>query len=486
MQFKSPELFKELRDLHRVRATGYLSVAHIQGARPTYGLLKLVRGEVTHAEYGSKVSLDALKDISGLQNPVLSFGNGGVFEMPDRALPSTSRLLGETMTASRTSSGVKSGMSGIKSGVRGLLKTDVKRQDAAETAGGLTIFTQVLLTMLVVSLVPVAGQWYINNARVRQDLANSTQETLLGIAGALDNQIDAWLDINVASLDAQTSLPEIRAMEDAALQAPILARLNNSSNQIYTAFTVTRDGTSVSNTQKSYGNRSFFQDIVAGEPVGAQVFYGQVGAGVVDAPKQLTLARPVQGFSGDLAGVIALSTNLDTVSAYVRDITFGESGYAVLVDSAGDIIAHGRPERLADGGSSISTISEATSSPGTLADFVDGDVRSVALRQETQLGWTIYAIQSYREAFSTLITAQRFAWILLVVTILLALALAYLLARRVVAPIEELTRVADAISLGKLETSISATERGDEIGSLARAIERLRLTVKIAFQKMQE
>ena len=485
MQFRSPELYKELRDLHRARATGYLSVAHIQGAKPTYGMLKLVKGEVTHVEYGSKRSVEALDDISGLRNPIVSFGNGGVFEAPDRNLPSTPRLLGERLTVSRTGVGARTGASGARSGVRGLLGTDVRRKSEAEATNGLNIFTQVLLTMLVVSLVPVAGQWYINNARVRQDLANSTQGTLLGIAGALDNQIDAWLGINLASLDAQTALPEIRAMEDAALQAPILARLNNASDQIYTAFTVTSEGSSVGNTQKSYRNRSFFRDIVAGEPVGAQVFYGQVGTDSLSAPKQLTLARPVEGFSGNLAGLIALNTNLETVSAYVRDSTFGESGYAVLVDADGNVIAHGRPERLEEG-SSLDIISEATATPAILADFIDGDVRSVALKQETQLGWTIYAVQSYREAFSTLITAQRFAWILLVITVLLALLLAYLLARRVVAPIEALTRSADAISLGKLETPVDAKNRGDEIGSLARAIERLRLTVKIAFQKMRE
>ena len=56
--------------------------------------------------------------------------------------------------------------------------------------------------------------------------------------------------------------------------------------------------------------------------------------------------------------------------------------------------------------------------------------------------------------------------------------------RRLTRPIRRLTRIADGISRGQLDAAIGETKRSDEIGSLARAIERLRASVKLAVERL--
>ncbi|MDB5044509.1 MAG: histidine kinase [Deinococcus sp.] len=71
---------------------------------------------------------------------------------------------------------------------------------------------------------------------------------------------------------------------------------------------------------------------------------------------------------------------------------------------------------------------------------------------------------------------------------LLALALAGLLAvraaRRVVQPIERLVAVADAMSMGDLTRPVQA-DRNDEIGDLAQALERMRLSLEAAMDRLR-
>ncbi|EYB68536.1 sensor protein [Deinococcus phoenicis] len=71
---------------------------------------------------------------------------------------------------------------------------------------------------------------------------------------------------------------------------------------------------------------------------------------------------------------------------------------------------------------------------------------------------------------------------------LLALVLAALLAlraaRRVVQPIERLVKVADAISMGDLTRPVQA-DRNDEIGDLAQALERMRLSLESAMDRLR-
>jgi HAMP domain-containing protein len=67
---------------------------------------------------------------------------------------------------------------------------------------------------------------------------------------------------------------------------------------------------------------------------------------------------------------------------------------------------------------------------------------------------------------------------------LIASALAARTARLVVQPIERLVRAADAISMGDLDRPVTA-ERNDEIGDLAQALERMRLSLEAAMGRLR-
>ncbi|GHF34807.1 HAMP domain-containing protein [Deinococcus metalli] len=78
--------------------------------------------------------------------------------------------------------------------------------------------------------------------------------------------------------------------------------------------------------------------------------------------------------------------------------------------------------------------------------------------------------------------------LLIVLTLLFSLAIASILANRaaraIVQPIEQLVRSADAISMGDLSRSVSL-ERNDEIGDLAQALERMRLSLESALERLR-
>ncbi|UBV43482.1 HAMP domain-containing protein [Deinococcus taeanensis] len=85
-------------------------------------------------------------------------------------------------------------------------------------------------------------------------------------------------------------------------------------------------------------------------------------------------------------------------------------------------------------------------------------------------------------------SALRRTLLLVLLVSLAALAIAAYLAlraaRAVVTPIEELVRVADAISMGDLSRPVKAN-RNDEIGDLAQALERMRLSLDSAMERLR-
>jgi HAMP domain-containing protein len=69
------------------------------------------------------------------------------------------------------------------------------------------------------------------------------------------------------------------------------------------------------------------------------------------------------------------------------------------------------------------------------------------------------------------------------IAILGAVVLSSFLARWIARPIVGLTAVADRISKGDLETPVRVDAR-DEIGELARSLERMRLSLKAAMARL--
>ena len=124
--------------------------------------------------------------------------------------------------------------------------------------------------------------------------------------------------------------------------------------------------------------------------------------------------------------------------------------------------------------------------PGNPVIFEEDGRRIVALTTQTKLGWTLIVQQDYDEAFAPLLEARRNAFILTAVAGVLALAIAYLLAQQISAPIRALTTAADAISRGEFEKQIPGTDRKDEIGALARAFERTAISIKMAFERLRK
>lgn len=71
-----------------------------------------------------------------------------------------------------------------------------------------------------------------------------------------------------------------------------------------------------------------------------------------------------------------------------------------------------------------------------------------------------------------------------IIGLLLASLLAQQAARRIVQPISDLVKVADAISLGDLTRPVKVSTN-DEIGDLAQALERMRLSLEAAMDRMR-
>jgi methyl-accepting chemotaxis protein len=248
----------------------------------------------------------------------------------------------------------------------------------------------------------------------------------------------------------------------------------------YITFTIAPDGNNVGRNDEEalrfYGDRGYFKQAVEGRQVGQEVVISRT-----TGQPAVILAVPVWRLD-KVVGVLAVGSTVTDVSTTITNVKIGQSGFAFLVDDQGKVIAHPTTRESLKAHPAVAGL--GTESKKQIIFAEASGKRVIAVAEKTKYGWTLVAQQDYDEAYGPLALANRNALILLGITVLFVLLVSYTLAIRLTQPIRRLTRIADGISRGNLGATIAETKRSDEIGSLARAIERLRASVKLAVERL--
>lgn len=352
----------------------------------------------------------------------------------------------------------------------------------------LKIFHKILLTMVAVALIPIGGLLYIGGYQIERDWRQNANLNLTLTANGLVGKVNGWIDMNLRVLRENAVLPDIASM-DAARQKPVLKAIQSSYEWAYLVFTVNRDGQNIGRSDDEppqkfkYGDRSYFKQVLEGKPLGQEVVIGRT-----TQKPALIMAGPIQDGGNPIRGVLALAMHLVDVSQVVTGARIGKTGFAILVDENNKVIAHGQPEQVAQALQDLSghpalRNPESAQAPIT---YEDAGKRIVAFTQKTSLGWTLIVQQDYDDAFAPLLAARRDALILIACALVLVVVVAYVLSRQLATPIVELTAITEDVSRGHFDRKVIGTERRDEIGALARAIDRMAVSIKMAFERLRK
>ena len=343
----------------------------------------------------------------------------------------------------------------------------------------LGIFPKLLLTMLVVTLIPLGAIWYLDYRAESESLSRQIEQRLSGQADTMVGYVDAWVDMNVRMMRQNAALDDMSSM-DAKKQKPLLRAIAAEYKWVYLAFTIAPDGNNIGRNDEEaprfYGDRGYFKQAMEGRQVGQEVVISRT----TGQPAAI-LSVPIWKLD-KVVGVLAAGTSVADVSTTITNVKIGQSGFVFLVDDQGKVIAH---PSARDNLKAHPAVAGLGAEPKKQIIFADASGKQIiAVAEKTKYGWTLVAQQDFDEAYAPLALANRKALILLGVTVLFVILVSYALASGLTRPIRRLTQIADGISRGNLGAGIAETRRSDEIGGLARAIERLRASVKLAVERL--
>ncbi|PIE43910.1 MAG: hypothetical protein CSA50_02840 [Gammaproteobacteria bacterium] len=191
-------------------------------------------------------------------------------------------------------------------------------------------------------------------------------------------------------------------------------------------------------------------------------------------------------FKGSFGGDIELQTIADVIN----EVNFNQKGYTFLLKENGVMVSH--PDKTLNG-KTIDTVF-AVDRPEITAEFIEttGDGKDVLLKftslklnnRDTDLMVGV-AIDPEKIMAET----DQLKLISIVSSLLGALITSFVLylvmARLLLKPLVGLAKSADEISHGKPGVEIGGVERNDEIGLMAKAVQRMAVSINFAIERLK-
>ena len=236
-----------------------------------------------------------------------------------------------------------------------------------------------------------------------------------------------------------------------------------------------------------------------GKTTWSEVFEDSYGRGLA-----VTCGKPVYGPQGELRAVISIGSTLDDIGAAVTDLAIGESGYAFVVDQAGQIIMSrdlrvdaaghvcGVRSLTEDGDPAIRRVAEdiLQGRRGMAQAVFDGAPVYLAYEPMEHMPWSVVTVIRVDEVLapamesearisalsaqagteiSGIIRSTGLVFLLAIgAAVVCAVALGHVMAKRLTQPISHLTQQVEQISGGGLHTHIDL-QTDNELQTLAEA-----------------
>jgi methyl-accepting chemotaxis protein len=272
---------------------------------------------------------------------------------------------------------------------------------------------------------------------------------------------------------------------DGMRQKTGLETIVDTYQWIYLAFTTDINGQNISRSDdkklKDYSDRHYVRQVLGGKELGQQVLISKT-----TGKPALVISHAIEDGNKRTKGVLAIGMTLDGISEKVATTRFGKTGYAILLDKDGKVISHPNNDFT-------SKRTSLTEHPGYNALMLNNKRSIIYTNEEgkkvfsqarqTEHGWILLVQQDYDEAFTALTQYNQKTQFLMVISLIIILIVAFIISRQLTQPIRRLTDAADAISRGDFNYNIDDTNRTDELGALARAVERLGNSVRVAMER---
>lgn len=213
----------------------------------------------------------------------------------------------------------------------------------------------------------------------------------------------------------------------------------------------------------------------------------------------VTCATPVYGPGKSLHGVVGFDVLLDTILKDILTLDIGYKSYAFIVDNKGKILVKpGMKQKNIRWNQAFKTdnlfqtknkefkaiIGKMIRGKSGMAVYSEqGEEKYVAYEPLKAIDASMAIVASRDEVIKPAVTMQNYIIMVCAAVLLISILVSLFFGNTITKPIKLLARQADLMSQGMTDLDVIPEDRGDEIGVLTKAFNRLVISLRIAMTR---
>lgn len=364
----------------------------------------------------------------------------------------------------------------------------------------LVVYFSVIMTVALVAL----GFVIMNGAS--ESIQNDAEESLLSLSHEASRVADSRITGEFLYLEGLANLPEVQeeTRDIDATMAVFKERVQETSylrigmadldGNLYLSDTYGDDGDIVDISERDY-----YQQSLNGER-GLMPPSESVNAADGDRLIMVTSVPIME--NNRVTGVIVAVGDADFLSVIVEDITFGEQGYAYMIDDTGTVVAHRNREMIRDFFNPITLAEEDPSLTTVATQFekilsTNTGVGSYTFNNEPMYigysnigdtGWSLVVTADEHEVLSSVDDLQLTTIVMTVAAVLVAIILTFIVGSRISKPIRSVSQSAEKIGELDLRQDIEPDllKSKDEVGQLATSLQAVTENMRRVIQQIND
>jgi signal transduction histidine kinase len=355
----------------------------------------------------------------------------------------------------------------------------------------LLIWNLVLLGLTLISVI--LASYIFMQRQTRRDSAELQSE----IATVTANRIDAFINRKIERLsDSAVSMSLYRlGSEEQRLLAILLLKNDRAFTEAsildskgMELIKVSERRVYIPSELSDQSMSAKFKKAIRGENYVSPVYTSD------KAEPYVTLAVPLYVTPQDVAGVVSAEAYLKFLWEIIGRVRFGAAGYAYLVDSQGNLIAHEDPSLVLKriNLSQIPAVQKFIHNP-TLPDpapareeqGITGRPVLSTYAPVRGLGWAVILEEPVDAALANVKLMERFALLLLGIGLFVGAFVVIWVSNKITEPIRELHRGARIIGSGNLKHRVEI-KTGDEIEWLAGEFNKMTEELNVSYSTLEE
>lgn len=268
---------------------------------------------------------------------------------------------------------------------------------------------------------------------------------------------------------------------------------------------VSAEGTnhSTDGTVSDVSDREYFKKAMAGENAVSDPIISKTDSSVI-----IVYSVPIK-YDGKVTSVLTVLRQSNELQNVIKDITFGEEGYAYMINKQGTTIAHREEKWVINMGNTIEDAKkdqsltelaeleqEMIQGKKGVGSYIYNGVKAImGYGPVEDTGWSIAVTAPEYEVLAGLNTLKKTIVIVSATVLLIGLVVTYVFVGFIAKPIKEITKYLETFASGNFAVAVDEKmkKRKDELGVLTRSADTLGSSLRSAlgsiiqgFDKLKE